>query len=201
MDKLTKEWKKSFDEAISSIENAINPQVHDNAHTIKFRKLAKWMLETEHSAYDYMSMGHQSFKNNPYDTDFVLSMLHHALVDDGDIAFVTFKVEGKTQKIFVMFVDKYDDNFDNLCREDNKEAINSLISMRETYINMVNDLKAKGLEANFTSSPSLKASDFTFSAHCDPLIFITEFENFQHEKKEENKKINDQVAKLRTGKM
>lgn len=200
MKKIINEWKKSFEDAVASIEDSITPQAHDDSQTTKFRQLAQWMLKSEHSPYDYMSLGHQSFKSTPYATDFSLNMLHHALVDDGDIAFVTFKVEGETQKVFMIFADRHDNNFDKLCREENKTAIDSFIHMRESYMNVMNNMKQKFPDKELTTVSSLKDSDFTFNAHSDPLLFIKEVEDFQLIKAEKNKILNEKMVKIRAGK-
>lgn len=200
MKEIINEWKKSFDEAVDSIEKAITPKSHDDIPTAKFRKLAKWMLENKYSPYDYMSFGHQNFKSNPYNTDFSLSTLHHALVDDGDVAFVTFKVEGEIKRIFIIFANRHDEYFNKICREENQETIMSLISLRESYISVLNTMKQNGLGTVLKKESSLKESDFIFEAHNDPLLFIEEFEMFQLDKAEKNKILIENRDTLKVGK-
>ena len=48
-------WQESFTESIKSIENLINPKEDDEEHVKGFKVLAKWMMETEYSTYDFIT--------------------------------------------------------------------------------------------------------------------------------------------------
>lgn len=201
MKKLVSEWKKGFDEAVVSVEKYIKPQDNDDAQTTKFRQLANWMLSNDYSPHEYMSLGHQVFKSTPHDTDFSLSMLYNALIDDGDVAFVSFKVEGETQRVFMMFADMHDEVFLKLCKEENQATINSLISLRESYLGVINMMKQNfSKDQIFSPASPLKDADFTFNAHRDPLLFIKEFEKYQIEKAEKNKLTNESMNNYKAGK-
>lgn len=207
MNQLINEWKESFNEAVASIENYIKPQTNDDINTIKFRTIAKWLLENEHSPYDYMSLGHQNFKANPYNTDFALSMLHHALLDDGDVAFVTFKVDGETQRVFMMFADMDDEHFRVLCKQENHTMIVSLIDRRKAELDLMYTMQKNNPEQTLSSLSLFEDLDsdfnlkFNFNTHRDPLLFIREFETLQIDKAEKNKTVNEQMAKFRKGKI
>lgn len=68
-------------------------------------KLALWMLETEHNPYGYLDQGYAKYTSTAEGFEILLSMLHHALYDDGDVTFVTVNKEPK-----IIFWDKWDDN-------------------------------------------------------------------------------------------
>lgn len=175
---LKDDWKTSFEEAIQSIENSLKVQPHDCSQTSEFRTFANWLMTTSHSSYDFLPNHWVSYKSNPYESDLLLSHIHHALLDDGEISFVTMKLEDKILRVFIVFDCAYEDYFQKICYEENQSMINSFINGRESMNRVLSSLKEQYPEKNVTLKPVIYKEDFSFTFHRKPLQFIEELNDF-----------------------
>lgn len=178
-------WKKSFEESISSIENAITVRPDDYQDLIDFRTLSKWLLDTSLNPYSFMPHGYQSYRYQPYTTDSLLSLLHHALLDDGEVSFVKMIHKGETLRVFMMFVWHNEDCFNSLCLVENKSLVDTVIHGAEMSNRIYASMKEKYPEnQKFQQKQLPELTDFEFVAHRNPVQFIAEVEDFEKKRME-----------------
>jgi len=199
IENLKHKWHKSFNKAVNSIESYLTPEF-DDKDSKEFSILAKWLIDNPHDPYDYMTNGYHNYRSNPFETNATLSTLHHALVDDGDISFVTMKIEGEVHRVFMIFACRHEDYFDTLCRKENEATIRSFTNGRESMHSFMTKMKEKHPEKTFNIKPLLSEKDFTFEAHRDPIAFINEVESYEIERKKQNEKTDETMKKFRARK-
>lgn len=189
------QWQKSFEEAQQSIENYLLPKPQDSITKSEFRTFANWLMDNPHSAYEYMPSGFQEFKSNPFEFASVLSIVNHALCDDGEISFVTMKLENEPINMFILFMWKNEDGFKEICEKENKDSIDLLIKNRQISYNILSDNTSQS-DKTRSIKPLITKDDFTFEAHSNPLQFIEEFENFQALKNENHTNVEKRKNEL-----
>lgn len=186
---LTQGWTTSFQEALSSIELSITPQPNDYKDLSEFRILSKWLLETPLSGYDFMPRGYTGYRYEPYSTDSLLNLLHHALIDDGEVSFVKMNYKNETLRVFMIFAWRHEDNFRDLCLQENTSLINMIKDHSETTQKILTIMKEKYPENDkINTQPIAELEDFTFVTHRHPLQFIEEVENFEKLRVEKTQK-------------
>lgn len=114
--KKLQEFWYNFDTAITNIKSYLEP----DKYAPHMHELALWLLETEHNPYAYLDHNYAMYMSDAIGFDMILSMLHHALYDDGDVTFVT--VNNKPR---IVFCDRWDDNFRLRCLTDSEKEIES----------------------------------------------------------------------------
>lgn len=191
-DYLQEQWKNSFEKAVSDIQNCLISQPDDYQDLTEFRTLANWLLTTQVSSYEFMPQGYQNFHSNPYTTNELFNLIHHALIDDGDISFVTMQHNNKTLRVFMMFCCRHEDYFRHYCLKENISTINMKIDFAKRTNSVRESMKIK-----FPHNPLLslqlvpEEKDFIFMAHRNPLQFIQEvedLESFKQKQREESEK-------------
>lgn len=197
---LQQQWQKSFDESVASINNMITPCSYDYEYKSAFRQLAQWMLETPYSPYDFMPNGFKDFRSNPYTTDGALSILHHALLDDGEVSFVKLIHEGKVERVFMIFMWHKEDCFHEYCMKENQSLINSFIEGRESLTRIMTDMREKNPDKTFNHKPLVSKGDFIFEAHREPLQFIADVEEYQLQLKKSREESELWIKQIRNRK-
>lgn len=197
---LKSQWQSSFDEAIQSIENHIKPQPHHNKDEQQHVELAQWLLSTSVSPYDFLPNGWHNFRSEPFSTDSLLSVIHHALVDDGEICFVSLKLEDKILRHFIMFYPSYEDGFKQACFNENQNIIQSYINGRESHVRVMNSMIEKFPDKNFTSQPLITEKDFSFETHNNSSLFIQQVESLEKHRIEKMLEMDKKMATLRNKK-
>lgn len=201
IEKLKETWQHSYEEALNKIEDYLQPQSNDYFEKTQFRTLANWFMNTKHSSHEYMLGAFKGFTCDPFEFVNVLSIVNHALLDDGDISFVTMKLEEKTIGIFIAFIWQHEDNFRAICERENKDIIDMRISSRERMHNFIVDKKINAMAQQIPDKPLITKEDFVFEAHDDPLRFIEEFEAFQKLQQdiriESDRKIKEMTKQLK----
>jgi uncharacterized short protein YbdD (DUF466 family) len=200
IENLKQNWQESFDKAVASVENYLHHQKDDYPEKSKFRQLAKWLMENPHNEYSYMPSGYQNFRSNPFETVSLLSTLHHALLDDGEVSFVKLKVEGEVRRVFMIFAWDNEDYFIPLCQKENKSSIDSIIRGRATLHRSVKAMKEKHPEKEFNVRPLLSEKDITFEAHHEPLLFIKEVEEFELQRNQRIERTEEMMSQVRKNK-
>jgi hypothetical protein len=192
---LKNNWNKSFKEAIDNIDLMLVASSND-ADEKGFVNLANWLLSNNYNSYHYMPSKWEEFKENPYTTLRLLYMIHHALLDNGDISFVTLKIEGKIERVFMCFKCSFDEDFNDYCKKECSSTINSIVRGREIHNTIFKDQKQENVDKKY---PLIENKDIVFTSHNDPYIFIKEF--MEHRVVEENKQeeIERKLKKLRIG--
>jgi hypothetical protein len=200
IENIKQSWKESFDKTIASIENYLTPEAHESKESLAFRELATWLIENPHNEYAYMPSGYQNYRSNPFETKYLLSTLHHALLDDGEVSFVKLKIEGEVKRVFMIFVWDNEDAFIPLCKQENQSLINAHIKGRESIHRIATTMKEKHSEKEFKVLPLLTEKDVAFEAHHDPLKFIREVEEFQFAQNQKIEKFEEKMSKVRKNK-
>jgi hypothetical protein len=93
---------KSFEEAIETIDMFANTPSD-------FNELVKWMLETDANPYSYLGEVYGKCFDSAEAFAGMLQTLHHAVVDDGDVCFIT--VNGQPRIVFAFFGDEGFENY------------------------------------------------------------------------------------------
>lgn len=198
---LQQQWKKSFEEAMSSIEHSITPSTDDYQDLKDYKTLSKWLLETSVSPYDFMSQGWEGFRYNLFSTDSLLGMIHHALIDDGEISFVTMTYKEEVLRVFMIFCWANENRFIPLCREENKNLIQGRIDSAQRWNDFSNKIKEKHPDKTINLKTIPQEEDFIFSAHHSPVQFIKEVEDFEKQqqlRREQSEKTrNELLSKMK----
>lgn len=185
-DFLQEQWKKSFEKSVNSIKDCLTAQADDYQDMAEFRTLANWMLTTNVSSYEFMPSGYQNYSFDPYSTDSVLRLIHHALLDDGDVSFVTMKHNDKILRVFMMFCCRHEDYFTHYCLKENASTIN----MKIDFAKRTNSVR-QSMKNQLSNNPHLELQlvpeekDFVFVAHRNPLQFIQEVEDLEKFKQQQ----------------
>lgn len=197
LQELTQNWTTSFKEAISSIEEYITPQSSDYKDLSEFRTLSKWLLETPISGYDFMPHGYTGYRYEPYSTTGLLSLIHHALIDDGEVSFVKMNYKNETLRVFMIFTWHNEDNFRDLCLKENNSLINMITDYSEKTQKILTIMKEKYPDnEKLNTQPISELEDFTFVTHRNPVQFIEEVENFENLRVAKTQKNEERRKKL-----
>jgi hypothetical protein len=97
-----KTFKKVYEEAVESIHRFIDDPSDMN-------ELAAWLMTTDASPYSYLQEGYAGMMSTAEGCAGLLTTIHHAVYDDGDITFV--KVDSAPR---IVFAHSHDDNFREL---------------------------------------------------------------------------------------
>lgn len=89
------EFEKSYNDSIESIKR------YQSDEDVGI--LVNWMLNSDDNPYSYLDDEHAHLLSTAEGFSFLSSILHHALVDDGDVTFLS--VDGQPK---ILFVHKYD---------------------------------------------------------------------------------------------
>lgn len=179
-DFLQEQWKKSFEKAVSNIQNCLTAQPDDYEDMLEFSKLANWLLTTNVSSYEFMPSGYQNYSFDPYSTDSLLHLIRHALLDDGDISFVTMKHNDKVLRVFMMFCCRHEDYFTHYCLKENSSTINMKIDFAKRTNNVRESMKSQFPDNTHLELQTVpEEKDFIFTAHRNPLQFIQEVEDLE----------------------
>lgn len=98
--KRIEEFQKKYDDAIERIKKYLEPDPNLDP---PMNELVRWMMETESNSWGYLT---GCWRGAPGSAEAFVSLLdniHHALYDDGDIAFVT--VEDEPRIVFAWIHD------------------------------------------------------------------------------------------------
>lgn len=98
-------FQKQFDNAISTIEMYLNNKDGDEGDV---SKLVEWMLTTDANSYGYLGDTWGGSLDTAENFASFLNNLHHALVDDGDVEFVSVNDAPR-----IVFAWRGDENFRN----------------------------------------------------------------------------------------
>lgn len=191
---LQSEWTKSFQEAMTSVERSITPLPTDDRELAGFKALSKWIMETPHNPYNFMPQGYEGYRSNPFSADSVLSLLHHALIDDGEVSFVKMTHKGEVVRVFMNFYWQHEDNFKELCIEENKSLIESLIEGSQVSQRLRDFMAKNHPEKVLPQKTPSELKDFEFVAHRDPIKFIKEVDDFQVAQELKYKAMDEKIS-------
>lgn len=99
---LEDKWINSTHKSIKSINELLNS---DKVYDKEFVELAKFLLETDINPWQILPTGWESSLDIAQFTESLLLSLRHALVDDGDLAWINTEVHGP----LLEFVDVYEE--------------------------------------------------------------------------------------------
>ena len=107
MSNVLSKFYTNFNNAIDRIQKVINTP--EDAYDYEMSVLIKWMLTTDANPYSYLPDGFRGSLYSVQDFEGLISVIHHALYDDGEITFI--KINGEPQ---ITFIWKHEDNFEDL---------------------------------------------------------------------------------------
>ena len=127
-------FQKSYNESISSIERML-----DSTDKPELAALAQWMMTTDANSYAYLPHNWAGHMSSAEGFASLLHCIHHALYDDGDIAFVTVNNEPR-----IVFVSPHEDNFRDYVLTDQEKEIEKrpIFGATRSYDIQVLDIKA-----------------------------------------------------------
>lgn len=134
------EFKKTYEDAVNSIhEYLTNDDLSDMKH------LVEWMLVTDEPPCGYVrSRQFNGDLDSAEKFAAILSEIHHAVYDDGDIAFVT--VDGKPR---IVLADRYEEDFiEHVLSELEKQDQVRVENGRAVLIKPTYDIKILHINAN-----------------------------------------------------
>lgn len=107
---------KNFNAAIEEIESVLNTP--GDAYDYEMVSLVKWMLCTDANPYSYLPNEWASAIYSAESFVSLISHIHHALYDDGDITFVSVNNEPR-----IVFADRCDKNFNERALNNTEKGI------------------------------------------------------------------------------
>jgi hypothetical protein len=188
INELKNQWQKSYEETLLSIENHLRENDKQLDDEKKCVMLAKWLLTTNVSGYDFMPKGYENYRSTPYEAEYLLNLIHHALVDDGEICFVTLKLENKELRNFMMFYPSDLDNFEEECYKENEELINGKIESIKRSNRILQKMIDAYPDKGFNLRKEINKEDFKFEIYRDVSVFMNKVEELDKNYKEEMKK-------------
>lgn len=128
------EWQENYESALDLIKHYLEP---DNDRTPAMNGLVEWMINTDSNPYAYLPLEWSGSLNNATSFVKLLAQIHHALYDDGCIAFVTVNGEPR-----IVFANPYEDGFNDCVITANDRAL----SARRAEINGSDDINVTVLD-------------------------------------------------------
>ena len=123
------EFERSYQEALDTIKHFTEDGCPE------MTGLVKWMMTTDVNPYSYLPEGWADRTTYAEGFASLLHMIHHALIDDGEITFITVNDEPR-----IVFIDKYDVSRANVLTEQEK--------MDEKFHSYETDIKVLDINAN-----------------------------------------------------
>lgn len=191
---LKESWLSQTEKSIKNIEEVLFsvPKHYEQ----DFHKLVTWITNTDISHYDFMPKGWENCITDAKDFDSFLHIVHHAMVDDGDMTFVNVKEHGS----FIVFAHENDDYF-NILVEKHLENVDSAI---KNYLNSFNRIIETTDNENTKETLSKRLinlpksiKDLEYSYHTDVNLFINEVENHHRETIEKHAQFDEKMKKFR----
>lgn len=181
---LKADWYKQTDNAIEQISTYLTTDI---TYEQDFKKLIHWITYTDINPWSFMPVGYENSKNNPISYLSFLQNVHHAMVDDGEICFVS--VVGK--EAFILFANAHDEATQSLVEQKLKPLSHTLSHNYEVFEKIAqkstHDVKTQILEKLKNTPKSLK--DLKIEFHNDIERFVSEVEEFQNLRHTKIKKI------------
>lgn len=165
-------FKKNYDEAIETIDSLLKgPE--------SMKELANWLVDTNHNPYGFLPEAYAAVFDSAEGFASLLSDIHHAVEDDGDICFMTI---GGVPSI--RFICKYSDNL--------KEKVVSKERLR------IED----GIEKAFASlegfpNEEMKKVPYIEILNIKPNEFGAIYDQYEKEEEERRKKWESLMLNLR----
>lgn len=181
LDELEQNWKKDFSKTLKNLKRLVETNETCPLEE-EFSKLAKWIVETDISTYEFLPNHYANVKSNPFDLEMLLLELHHAMVDDGDVAFVKMKVNDNVEKIKMIFINQWDDRFRDICLKENNDIIRIIMDHNKRMFEFTNNLQKQGKAVKVPKL--LTFEDIVFEAHNDPKQFVADVEDLVRKDKE-----------------
>ena len=104
---MLSKFHENFKNAIDRIQSVLDTP--EDAYDYEMSVLIRWMLTTDANPYCYLPDGFKGSLYSAQEFEGLISVIHHALYDDGEITFI--KVNGEPQ---ITFVWQHEDNFEDL---------------------------------------------------------------------------------------
>lgn len=167
-------WQKQYNENVSSIKSYLKYPENQDDDYLAFHKLANWIVDRDVSYVDFLPENWQSSLCSADGLASLLSVIHHAMLDDGDITFVSLYDDGTLSDVFMVFYHRLEDNFIEYC----KKALGYNWTLKVD------------MNLRFTTFFNKEPRDYVFVSYTDPARFIQEYTDLQKQKVERNKRLD-----------
>lgn len=183
-EKISAIFELNYKECISDIKRYINIQDnYDGSH--KYNTFVNWLINTEINEYRFLN-DFLGYKINPFTFLGLLQTSYHAFIDDGEINFCSYCVNGEVKEYYISFEDPYYDFWtkNQMLRFESRIKIELDVNGR--FCDFVEKHKIKTIKETIR----LDNNSFSFSHHRDVDKFISDIEKFISDEKEYYKKLD-----------
>lgn len=195
-DHLKHNWLSETNAAIQNIEDILSVIPEADGYERDFHILSTWIATTDINPTVFMPDGYQNAINNPITFSSFLSVVRHAMLDDGDISFVNIKNHGS----FIVFAHPRDEHLTYLVDthlESLNKSLKTAYKMIQNVIQTTNDDNIKNLSMQRLENmpQSIKDLDISYHNHVD--LFISEVEDHQTNLLEKHTAIHEKMKLIR----
>ena len=154
--KKINEYRKNFEEAIAEIELAMNT---DNS----IQPLVRWLMCSEANPYSYLPRSRAGLTNTAEGMLDLINEIHHAVYDDGDIAFALFN--GCPVIIFACqheadFADKVVKAFSHASDRRNFNTVEVVGDSISEFVDRLQNYHEKEMRRHFITTVSVYGVEF-----------------------------------------
>lgn len=149
-------YRKNFEEAIAEIELAMNT---DNS----IQPLVRWLMCSEASPYSYLPRSRAGLTNTAEGMLDLINEIHHAVYDDGDIAFALFN--GCPVIIFACqyeadFTDKVVKAFSHASDRRKSYTVEAVEDSISEFVDRLQNYHEKNMRRHFITTASMYGAEF-----------------------------------------
>lgn len=162
LNRLKAQWELRFQNKVEEISKYLDESSATYPEEAEFKKLANWIFSNEIPPYQYLSQ-YCLFEMDIGQAHALLSLMRHAMLDDGAMCFVYVSIDGALRRIYLSFTDPYDENVGTIWLSENE--------------NIIPSLRLPQLEGIADSASSV----VTFSTHNDPVKFMADVKTLHEE--------------------
>ncbi len=167
-------WQNSFNDAVDFIQSQIAEPISypNDKDYVAYHHFARWLASTQINPFSFCPDGWGEYRESPLNFQALLHMIHHALVDDGDISFVNLIISGELKMSFFIFKCRSDDDFQA-----------TLLNLHGEYIKSWLDASVRLETFKGTPEDALKEGDVSFEVHHDAIQFCADVDLIEAEDK------------------
>ena len=184
---LEKKWRKKFESSLKSIKGMIEYKSHDDDFIKSIKDFMKWIIEGEEDPYMFLPNGFHYLRDDLETSHTFLSILYHALADDGDVAFVTLKLDGEIKAVRLVFSDLYMSGFRDIVLRENAQLIKietDIYNHSVKFTEKINEKYAQEGKPLKKPKKEFKVEELEIISHTDYMKFKEEVISFSKMEKE-----------------
>lgn len=191
---IKQKWNKKYENVLKNIEKKLTNKREDSRD---LTELSNWLISNDLNL-DITTEDLSGYLDDPFKTEYLLDMLSHAMIDDGDVSFINVKLEGNTERVFLAFGEYSEKECRKMCLKENEIMIRSFINSRESIVRFHQKLKEEHPEKyqKMNHKNLLTEEDFVFEVHQDAKKFMQDCENLKKAKKEKSEELSKKITNL-----